>query len=151
MERKIKLVEVEITAHCHATENIEKVKKAILNLVPEELKHYANFNIYELEGHYGNPITRLTLSFRGNEAEKVLQYILQKLDDFEKRYLIENLDIRYDRRSNKLYFRVDKQEAYLGRIKLSDGSDTIRIIASFAIARGVSEVKKYLEELVGKG
>ena len=148
MKQKVRLVEVTISTHCHATEDLERVKNALLNVIPEDLRSSAKFVVQELKGYYGNPITRISTSFRGENAEKVLKYILSKLPDHDKNYLLYSLEQRYDKKSNKVFIRLNKQEAYLGTLTLYEGSDAIKVVASFSIIRSLDEVRKYLEEAI---
>jgi len=148
LSRKIKLVELDLVTHCHATEDPEKVKKAILNVLPPELRSAVNVSEVVLEGYYGNPIIRMGVVLRGEDAEKAFKYVIRSLSEGDRGYLLLSLEQRYDRKSNKLYLRLDKQEAYLGRLVLNDGSDTIRISASFSIVRSLDEVRKYIEEIL---
>ncbi len=145
---KIKLVEVEISTHCHATEDLEKVKRAILNLLPEDLRQKVDIKYQELRGYYGNPIVRLVITVRGSEAEEVARYIMSKLPEHDRRYLVYSIEQRYDRRSNKLYLRISKQDSYLGTPVLYDGSDAIRAVFSFSIVRSEEEVKRFIETLI---
>jgi len=145
---RIKLVEVEIATHCHATEDLEKVKHAILNLLPEDLRKRIDIKYQELRGYYGNPIIRLNITIRGREALDVAKYILSCLPPHDRRYLIYSIDQRYDKHSNKLYIRLNKQDSYLGTPTLYDGSDVIRVVFSFSIVRSEDEVKRLIESLV---
>lgn len=145
---KIKLIEVEITTHCHATEDLEKVKYAVLNLLPEELRKGVEIKYQELKGYYGNPIIRLSVTIRGPEALDVAKYILSRLPPHDRRYLIYSIEQRYDKHNNKLYIRLSKQDSYLGTPTLYDGSDVIRVVFSFSITRSEDEVKRLIESLV---
>ncbi len=141
---------IELTTHCHATEDLDKVRKALLNVIPSELRpilqNYVSTETFS--GYYGNPITRLRLVVPSNYAEQVLLHILCSLPKFDREYLLTTLEQRYDSRANKLYLRLSKQEAYLGTLSLYDGGDAVRIVVSFSIVRSIDEVRKLLEELV---
>ncbi len=144
----LRIVRVDLTAHAHATEDVNRVRRALLNLLPSELRGKANVSIESLTGHYSNPITRLSLSVVGDDAEKVLHNILSSLSRGDKYALLASLESRYDERSGRLYIRLGKQEAYLGRVRLAEGDDVVRLVVVF---QGTPSLEKVVEKLRGLG
>ena len=144
----IKITSLEISTIIHATEDDEKVKKAVFQLIPENLRNKVRIKEYKYKGYHGNPITLLTIMFRGKSAEEVLKYIGQKLDDLSKRILETSLELRYDITTCKLYLRFDKQEAYRGNIILYDGDDCIKVVVSLTSTTKpqVKDLKELLKE-----
>jgi len=138
---------LEIVAHCHATEEPERVRQALLNVLPPPIRDAVKIEEEHLEGYYHNPILRMRIAIGEDLALSVLKYIVCQLSDSDRRYLELTLEQRYDRKSNRLFVRLDKQEAYLGSLTLNDGSDTIRVAISFSIARSLEEVRKLIEAL----
>lgn len=122
---------MELVAFCHATESLEKVKRAILNLLPQELRrtYEARLSVELLKGYYGNPIAvvRLKLSNK-THASLTLWRILEALEAADVSALDSSVDVRLDRSGN-LYLRFDKQMAFLGRVKLYEGDDVVRVKA----------------------
>ncbi len=141
----IKIKEIEFLTHCHATENCNKVITALLNLLPPEQRNKVYIEKQTLPGHYGNPITIIKCKIR-DETDKVIQYIAEKLSDTEKSLLTVSLDLRYDKRTNKIYIRVNKQEAYRGKIMLDDGDDVIKIIINLSGTRRIEKIREILRE-----
>lgn len=145
-KKEVKIaLNIEATALCHATENIEKVRAAILNIVPEELRQESEkwMSALMLEGFYGNPISLLRLTIdRAEMASKLFSYIIKNLDheDFSK--LNSTLYDRLDSSGN-LYIRLDKQSAYRGRLKLYEGDDVIKIRIKLS--------RQFLNEIADKG
>ncbi len=139
-----KIVGIEIAVHAHATENTEKVKRAVYNLLPENVQKEVIIEEQTLEGHYNNPITRIIVKIRGKKAEEVLRYIASKLDITDRKILGTLLSDRYDRKTGRFYLRVSKQDAYLGYIRFSDGDDVIHITI---IMRGSPALEKALSVL----
>uniref|UniRef100_A0A7C5UVZ9 Exosome protein n=1 Tax=Ignisphaera aggregans TaxID=334771 RepID=A0A7C5UVZ9_9CREN len=148
MNRKIELSEVILSTHCHATEDLEKVKKALMNSIPLELRSIADVHSETLHGYHGNPIVKLEVRFKGDDAFNVVKYIISMLSDVDKRYLLNSLDMRYNRKDNKLFLRLDKQEAYLGNISLYEGDDSIKVSISFSMIRSIDAVKEFLERML---
>ncbi|ADM28078.1 Protein of unknown function DUF54 [Ignisphaera aggregans DSM 17230] len=147
MRRDIEVTEITITTHCHATEDIEKVKKAFLNVIPRELHGSTKIDIEVLHGYYGNPITKLKSRFKNNEAIQVLKHILSLLSKSDISYILSSLELRYYKKSNKIYLRLDKQAAYLGRLALYEGDDAIVVEISFSVLKSLEAVKEYINRL----
>lgn len=133
--------------HAHATEDVERVKQALLNLLPDCVRGKAVFSEAVVEGHYSNPIRRMTVHISGEDAIKVLEYLGSKLDDIEKSALMASLDLRYDEKEGRLYMRFSKQDAFLGRVKLYDGDDVVRVVVVFRGSPRLEDVKHILEEV----
>lgn len=119
----------ELTAFAHATEEPDRVKQALLNSLPGdsrgELEGWVTTAL--LKGYYGNPI--LVFKLRVEEPEKasvVLRWIIENLPPEDVALLNRTLEQRIDG-SGHLYIRLDKQQAFLGRIRVYDGDDVIRV------------------------
>jgi len=147
LSRRIRVESLELVTHCHATEDPEKVKQALLNLLPPDLRNRVAVHEQRLSGYFHNPIVRMQIVLHRDEALESFRYVLCRLPEYDRRYLLLSLEQRYDRRANKLFLRVDKQEAYMGRIALNEGSDTIRLSVSFSLVRSIDEVRSLLESL----
>ena len=142
----VKVKSLELIANCHATEDVSKVKQAMLNLIPEKLRSKVGFTQSVLRGHYGNPITRIVLYMKNKDAEETLKHIASKMSDIDKRILKTSLDLRTE--ASKLYLRFSKQEAYLGNMVLEDSDDIVRAIVTFKGVRGKSKsIEEYLESI----
>jgi len=125
---------VEIRVLAHATEDLGKVLKSLMNLVGEEIFSEVEFSREKLEGHYGNPITLVKAKiYSKSQARKILQNIFSRLNEADKDRLLDEVEDRVDENGN-FHFRLDKQEAYLGRIKLGN-IDSIHIQVRLTIPR----------------
>ncbi len=121
---------VDISVHIHASESEKKVLKAIKNILPNNID-IVEFKVSRdvFRGHHGNPIVRLELKMRGRrKVREIYENIFKKLTGLRGGGWIKE---RFDDKKNKLYLRLDKQLAYLGEIRLTDGDDVIRVIFSF--------------------
>jgi len=142
MDREVKLVSVEYAVFVHATEDFDKVIKAVENLMPPKLRDRKRVEVEETYGHYENPIRIARTSFRNPEyAAQALTWIWSRLSDEDKARLTRDLDLHLDNKS-KFYMRFDKQEAFLGYVKLSSGDDVIKVVFSFKGSR--EAVKDFL-------
>lgn len=146
-KRKALLIEISLSTLCHATEDCNKVRQALLNLVPQEIASSTQLLVDTMKGFYGNIITRFEARFKGDDAQRVLEHLARLLSENDRRYVINSLEIRYDRKSNKVFIRVDKQGAYLKTPFISEGDDVIKIVLSFSMLRSLDSVREALEEI----
>ena len=138
---------LEVRVFAHSTEDVDKVVKAALNVFPRDVGE-VRFRRRVVSGQYGDSITILRAEVRGSKARKALRRLIQSLDKDDLNRLLSEVPLRVDEAGN-LYVRLDKQEAYLGRLRLAE-SDPIRLKFSFKV--GVDEsvvevVEEALEEL----
>jgi len=139
MNQETKLLSVEYVVLIHATEDFNKVIKAVENLMPPSLRGRKKVEVEETRGHYENPIHIAKASFRNPEyAIQAFSWIWARLSDEDKARLIKDLNLHLDDKS-KLYMRLDKQEAFLGHLRLSTGDDVIKVVFSF---KGSNEAVK---------
>ena len=132
MSEKLPVAFIELRTLSHATENPEKVYRAFENVVTSEVLEEAEASKQKLEGHYGNPITLLTLKTRSKPLiRKALENIFSRISSGDRMKLLSELESRVDGEGN-FYLRLDKQEAYLGRLKLQS-SDPIRLRIKLSI------------------
>jgi len=131
MSQEARLVAVEYAVFVHATEDFDKVIKAIENLMPPKLRDRKKIEVEETYGHYENPIRIVRASFRSPEyASQAFAWIWARLSNEDKTRFTKDLDLYLDDRS-KLYMRLDKQDAFLGHARLSSGDDVIKVVFNF--------------------
>ena len=129
---------LELQAICHATESPEKVRQALLNLLPPGLRSKVGIEENQAKGHHGNPITLMRTVLSGRDAEEAFTWLLGRLSRDDMRLLELSMEQRVDK-GGHLYLRLDKQEAYRGRVAMGSGGDVIRLVASIR-GRNVEEV-----------
>lgn len=129
---------------CHATEDEEKVMKAVENVVGIEMMDKMKISSNTLRGYYGDPI--LMIKFETSDPEtpmQIIRRIFSKLSEYEKIDVIQNC-LERGKHGGKLYIRLDKQAAYNDVLRLSN-KDSIRIEVAI---RG--EVEKLANNLINK-
>ncbi len=107
---------VDLRAFCYATEDDERVERALRTFLPEDYP----VERAESEGHHGDRI--LVLSSRVDNADDV-RYVLDRfaeLNDDSRRQIREELDQRVDENCS-LFLRFDKQAAYSGEVRQGEG------------------------------
>jgi RNA-binding protein len=110
-------------AFCQATEDEAKVRTALLFASggkEEKVKRT------KCEGYHGNPIVILDVCI---ESSRVIKSFFQRLSEVDRRALLDDLERRVDE-DCAFYFRLDKQEAYLGRLVLGEKKEENDIIAA---------------------
>lgn len=126
-QSKISYIDVRFAVH--ATEDVNKVTEAVQNIMPVDYLDDIIFKSRIAEGHYGNPITFFEIRIKKEKiTTEIIQNIFSKLNTLDKENIIRNLDRYVDEGS--LYIRLDKQAAFLKKIKLTS-SDPIRIRIRF--------------------
>ena len=137
---------IEITVFSHATEDVEKVKKAVEKLLPNSLK-LKNFETIKLTGHYNDPILFLTLRVENKkESNAIVNYLFYKLSTLNQQTILDELPNRVDASGN-LYLRLDKQKAYRDKLVLTE-NDPIRIKIKSQLPHKSDPVKIYRQYLL---
>ena len=131
--------EVEVSTFSHATEDEDKVENAIKNLLPEE-----NRGLWitrkTLKGYHGDPITIVTGKIRTKKgATGVLRRVVQEFSSLDQQRLLDELEERLDEGGN-LYIRLDKQNAYLGKVRLLE-TDPVKMKFRFRLPHGKDRVE----------
>jgi RNA binding exosome subunit len=114
----------------HATEDIQKVEQATRFLLEVISRTEANLTRQYAKGHHGNIIVTISAKLAGKAlVPNALQLLSRKLSESEKQFLDNDIERCVDKEGN-LYLRFDKQEAFLGAVKLYQG-DPIRMRLKF--------------------
>jgi RNA binding exosome subunit len=117
LSSKIPIAYIDIRTFAHATEDTAKVQTALHNSLPTELIQTISFQKTNLTGHHGNPITLFQTRVKDRKtAQSVLQKLAANLSIIDKEQL--NNEIKQHLEKGNLYLRLDKQNAYLGQVKL---------------------------------
>jgi RNA binding exosome subunit len=151
MDPRVQAFSIRISAITHATENSERVSRAIQNLSPGEISPGPNTT--RAKGHHGNEIATMEFTIRNaKNVERFLQNIWRGLSQLDKTEVYSSLASRIDS-AGTLFLRIDKQQALKGKIRLQH-SDPIKIAISFRrrSPKGgefVDDVRKKLEEIQG--
>ena len=134
---------LEARVYVHATENEEKVIRALHNLIGS-----SNIVVEELRGYFGNPITVVSTSREKEEAEEAFNRMISMLTEPDKRFLLSSLEERVDKEGS-LHLRFDKQKAYLGKVVLSDSDDVIKVRVRFFRESGEQLIEELRSEIEG--
>lgn len=115
---KIPIGYIDIRVFAHATEDVDKVLKAVWNVLPSEAFDVVVFERSSLVGHHGNPIVVLEARIKDrNLCEGVFRRLASSLGVLDKELLGREV-LRFVEKGS-LFLRFDKQLAFLGLVKLS--------------------------------
>ncbi len=118
MSSKPPIAYITIRVFSHATEDPEKVQTAIRNTLPEQLTANITFTQTSLTGHHGNPIIIYEAELTDKQAlPAALEKIASALSPLDKEQLNSEMKQHIEKRN--LYLRFDKQNAFLGTLKMS--------------------------------
>jgi RNA binding exosome subunit len=125
-------VRLEMQASVHVTEEIDKVRTAMMNLFPQAVRSSLKFNSTKLRGHYHNPIIRLETQLRQRELiEQTLTSIGEQLRSEDRDIVAKTFPSRVNKKG-QIFLRLDKQEAYQGRVRIINRGDSIRLVVRFS-------------------
>jgi len=151
MDSPVQAFSVKISTIAHATEDSEKVSRAIQDLFPGEMS--VGSTIKRAKGHHGNEISTIEFTARNaKQVERFLRNIWNGLSQLDRTEVFSSLPSRIDS-AGTLFLRIDKQEALKGKIRLQ-ATDPIKVAISFRRKppKGdefVDDIQKNLEEIQG--
>jgi RNA-binding protein len=117
LSSKYPIAYITIRVFSHATEDVEKVQTAVRNTLPEALSTDMVFKQTSVTGHHGNPIVLLEAELTDKKTlPAALEKIAASLNSLDKEQLCGEMKQHIEKRN--LYLRFDKQDAYLGKLKL---------------------------------
>jgi RNA binding exosome subunit len=138
LSSRIPIAYVDIRVFAHATEDQEKVLKALRNTLSTELIEKITLKQSRLTGHHGNPIVLFETKVKEKDvAEAFFKKLSSSLECLDKELLSREIEQHVDK--GNLYIRLDKQSAFLNKFKIGS-VDPIRLRVHFK--------KHSLEEIV---
>lgn len=144
----IRLLYAEISTFAHATEDENKVKTALMNLIPEKYWQIIEVKREKLSGHWGNDIIHLWVEIRGqNQIIDLIKWLASKMSDTDKTIVSSQLQLFLDQEYH-IHMRFNKQKAYRSILVLDDeGDDIIRVKIGIAGLKKLSDARNIYKEL----
>ncbi len=116
-------ISVVLSTFAHATEDIEKVRTAMMNILPKDAK----IDSKNMEGHHGNPIILLeTKISKKSQVRDWWKNFSEKIGAKGIEKILESLPENIDD-SCHLCLRLEKKSAHLGEYVLTAGGDPIHV------------------------
>lgn len=125
-------VRLDVQAAVQATEDADKVRIAIEHIFPQSIRENLHFKTTKLRGHYHNPILRIETQLTQKAlVRETLSAIGQQLPSEDRDQIAHTFPSRVNKKGH-LFLRLDKQEAYQGRIRIINRGDSIRLVIRFS-------------------
>ena len=135
-----------LRAFAHETEDPARVKTALRTAAQDDA---AKIEETHVEGSHGNKIILLDGEVKNAPAAKRLFEALLRDDAEGFAHIARTMRERIDENLN-FHFRLDKQEAYLGRLRIAQGDDAITVrgkLRSFESKRSGAGLESSLQQL----
>lgn len=131
----MKILRAEVQTFVHATEELEKVLSCLREILPK-----FTYEVERTEGHFGNPIDIVRITFQGKKATELLLGLIERLSSEEKKQLAFQIEDRLQ--NGNFYLRLDKMKACSGIVSIGEGIQLTFTLTSYPFNR-----KKIIEEL----
>lgn len=141
---------VELSVICYATEDQQKLVKCfgtIMGFDPSETE----ISTLRATGHYGDEINVLSVVLKDKKAETCAKKIFSSLGRERLRQILDTINLRFD--GSRLFLRLSKFQAYLGRVVLVEGGDSVKAVIKFkGYLKGKTPLQILKEsQLLGEG
>lgn len=115
---------VRLRASCHPTEDLGKVSQAVAFVAGQDPARFQP-QVTALESHHGGSVQLVECLL---DKSRAVRDLLQRVFDLPgaRDALRASLEARTDD-DGVFYLRVDKQEAYAGRLALTRGEDCVQV------------------------
>jgi len=146
MKYKTRPTSASFQVFSYVTEDIEKVKLALFNILPKELHEKIKLNISKTEGYFKDPIHIISTKLRGKEVDSFLRYVAERLPKRTKIVMNKTIAEQIDEHGN-LYLRFSKDDVFDNKIAFGD-RDVIWCKIHFS-AKGDKKksILEYLKEI----
>jgi len=142
-QKKLVAKKIFLSAICHATESLEKVKTVLSCFVGDLNDPRLKLTGRTAKGHFGNPITLISVETTDTGLiEQVMGRIAHSLP-MDPGVLMKHLDEK-----GTLHLRFDKQKAFMGRVEPGCGSNVVKVEISFQGRLDEEKMKTFLEGLL---
>ena len=135
----MRVLSIKATCFAHATEDVERVKRAIANIFPFEVEVAQS----EVRGQFTSIAILEAEVSRQREVRSFLKKLVESLPEDELRRLAEEVEQRFEQ--GRFYIRLDKMEAYLGRLRLGQGLQVVLTVTSYPYDE--AKIKEELQRL----
>ncbi len=121
---------IEIMTYIHATEDEDKVMKALEKLVPSNYRSLIKIEKSCSYGYFGNEIKIVKIKVQNSQlANNIISHVVSMLDNLDKQIIKTSFESRFEK--SKLYLRINKQSLYLSKPQLDEGDDVVKIVIGF--------------------
>ena len=126
---RIPIAYIDIRYSIHATEDPNRVIKAIHHVLPTRYVDDIIFDRDNLRGYYGNPINLFKTRIKKKEIIRAfIENLSSQLNELNKERFLREISLHLE--NGSLYLRLDKQIAFQGELEFNT-VDPIRVRIRF--------------------
>lgn len=147
-KQEVEVLQIEVVAFCHATEDCSRVEESIKNVFPQEFRGSIRVNYVEEKGYYGNPINILIAKIVSrSQVDLTMRYLATVLEPLEKTILTSTFDLRYDPKTGRFVVRFSKQDLLFGQFRITDSDDVVKVTLYLKNAKKRSNVLNFFKSV----
>lgn len=142
-QKNLLVKKIFLSAICHATESVEKVKTALSCFVGDLNDPGLKLEINTSKGYFGNPLTLISVETTDN---RLMEHVIGKIAcslPKDPNILMKHLD-----EEGRLHIRFNKQKAFMGEIELGCGDNIVKMEIFFQGTLKDEKIKTFLQELL---
>lgn len=128
----IELSKITFSTISYITEDLNLVFEALKHCFPENLRN-TKFTTQKIQSQFGDKLTIINNEFTGKEAKNTIIYLASLLDQKDKKFIGTMLSQKIDMDRRLLHLRLDKFLPLSDKIKLSEGSDVIKVEIKYQV------------------
>ncbi len=146
----LKASSARLSAIVHATEDPEKVRKALSTASSRE-RFSSNSEEWKVKGHHGNEILVVRMLLPRSQAEPFFESLWKMLPRVDQELFLNSIGSYIDHNGD-LHLRLDKQDCFRGNLRLQN-VDPIKVQVSFptrgqSISQMTNQIREKLESLI---
>ncbi|MDH5402592.1 MAG: hypothetical protein OEZ01_07685 [Candidatus Heimdallarchaeota archaeon] len=127
----VEIIRITFTVINYVTEDEELVIQGLRSCVPQDLT--IDITRQLLYSQFNDKMVLLTLTLsKVNEIQEGLNWLSTNLDDKSKSYLFRYLEKKLDLDERVIHIRLDKFKAVDKIIRITEGSDVIKVVISYS-------------------
>lgn len=126
------LSKISFSTISYITEDLNKVFTSLKHCIPENLRD-VKFNTQKIQSQFGDQITIVSCEFKGENAKNIILYLANLFDSKDKKFIGSKLEQKIDFDERLLHLRINKFLPLTDIIKLSEGSDVIKVEIKYQV------------------
>ncbi len=149
-ELEFHIISITFTCISYVTEEIDIVKSAIYNCLPEKYREL-DIDIKHLQSQFRDKMKYLTLEISNQEViDETIDYLNLNLNEGSKEYLNRYFDKKLEEEEKIFHLRLKKFDAVNGKLLADEGSDVIKVnlkYSDFSYDGDISLIKQNFSKI----